>query len=368
MAAAVGIGRFIYTPILPFMAADLKLTTGAAGIIASANFLGYLIGAVAAGLIGIRQRQRDALLIALAVSAATTGLMAAASSMGAFLALRLAGGAASAVVLVLGSSLVLERLARADRGRLSAVHFSGVGAGIAASAVVTWASVRLGGDWRAIWLGGSALAGLALILVAVLLPGEQARAVMPDAPRPDGARRLWRLVAAYGLFGFGYVITATFIVAVVRGAGMSRDLEVAIWLAVGLAAVVSVPGWTAVGRRVGILPAFAIACLVEAAGVASSVVFTSPAGLIAAGILLGGTFMGITALGLMAGRVLTAGDPRRSLAALTAAFGLGQMIGPPVAGYGHDLTGDFVFASMLAAAALVLAAGLAVSIDRAVTR
>jgi hypothetical protein len=67
----------------------------------------------------------------------------------------------------------------------------------------------------------------------------------------------------------------------------------------------------------------------------------STVGLVIAAIFLGGTFMGITALGLMAVRLLAPGDARRALAAMTAAFGLGQAVGPVAAGYGFDLTGSF---------------------------
>jgi MFS family permease len=139
MASAVGIGRFIYTPILPPMAESLHLTKGEAGLIASANFLGYLAGAVAAACPRLRGNPRAWLLAALAVSAITTGAMAWPSGMSAFLALRFIGGVASAYALVLASSLVLERLAASGHGGLSAIHFSGVGTGIAVSAVLTWA-------------------------------------------------------------------------------------------------------------------------------------------------------------------------------------------------------------------------------------
>ena len=96
MAAAVGIGRFIYTPILPGMVEDLHLTKGQAGLIAAANFLGYLAGALAAATGRGRGIARPLLLVALAVSAGTTGVMAMATEMAELLGWRFAGGAASA--------------------------------------------------------------------------------------------------------------------------------------------------------------------------------------------------------------------------------------------------------------------------------
>src|SRR5919108_3331093 len=136
LAAAIGIGRFVYTPILPLMVEDLGMTRGAAGLLASANFLGYLAGALLAATPAVLGSRRRWLMIALTVSALTTGAMAFASSNMAFLALRFAGGVASAFVLVFASALVLDRLSASGRPNLSAVHFAGVGTGIALSAVL----------------------------------------------------------------------------------------------------------------------------------------------------------------------------------------------------------------------------------------
>jgi MFS family permease len=98
--------------------------------------------------------------------------------------------------------------------------------------------------------------------------------------------------------------------------------------------------------------------------VLASVIWQTIAGLLVASILLGGTFMGLTALGLIAARDLSPREPRRWLAILTAAFGLGQIAGPIVAGYGFDLTGSFFVPSMLAVAALCSGAMLAFVIGR----
>ena len=204
----------------------------------------------------------------------------------------------------------------------------------------------------------------ALPVVAALVPAAPAPAAQRTAAKPAAADvRLTLLTLAYGLFGFGYVITATFIVVIVRASPSAAAIEPIFWLVLGLAAIPSVALWVAAGRRLGVVRAFAVACVVEAAGVFASVAWPTSAGLLVAAALLGGTFMGLTALGLIAARNLAPEDPRRALAILTAAFGLGQIVGPIVAGYGFDLTGSFLLPSLLAVAGLLVGAGLALAID-----
>src|SRR5271169_1084521 len=130
MAAAFGIGRFVYTPILPAMLDTLGWSRSDAGLVASANFLGYLIGAMLAGRTFAVARPRFWLLTTLAISAVSTAAMGLPSDIPSFVGLRFVGGAASAFVIVCASTLVLERLAVSGRGALSAIHFAGVGFGI----------------------------------------------------------------------------------------------------------------------------------------------------------------------------------------------------------------------------------------------
>ncbi|MGE3968294.1 MAG: YbfB/YjiJ family MFS transporter [Dongiaceae bacterium] len=357
MAAAMGVGRFVYTPILPAMVAALDLSKAEAGLIASANFIGYLLGALLAASPVIRGSKRGWLVGGLAVSALTTGAMGYVGDLPAFLALRFAGGIASAFVLVFASTLVLDRLAAAGRSSLSSVHFAGVGIGIAVSAAIVSASTTAGTDWRGLWIDSAVAALAALFIAAVLIPGGAEPQARAEPARPGG-RGLGALILAYGLFGFGYIITATFIVDLVRGTPNLAPLEPYIWIAVGLAAVPSVAFWNRAAVRIGLPVAFAIACIVEAFGVALSVLWDAPAAVLIGAVLLGGTMMGITALGLLGARRLGARDPRRWLALATAAFGLGQIVGPSFAGYAHDVTGSFLLPSLVAAAALVLAAAL----------
>ncbi len=360
LAAAMGIGRFVYTPILPYMAEDLALTQTQAGLIASANFLGYLLGALSAAASTLPGGRRAWFLAALAASALTTGGMGLVSSLPAFIVLRTVGGIASAFVLVLSTAIVLDHLSRSRREGFSALHFSGVGCGIALSAVLIAALSATGVGWRGQWLASGGLSLVALAAAALLVRDEGPGIMRQgDAPTDDNERgRLIALIVAYGLFGFGYVITATFINTLVRSSDELRAIEPVVWLAVGLAAIPSVGLWTWVGTRLGNGRAFALACAVEALGVAMSVLATSGAAVLVAAALLGGTIMGITALGLVHARMLSRGDPRRTMALMTAAFGLGQMIGPSFAGIVHDVAGSFMAPSLMAAAALFVAAGL----------
>jgi len=364
LAAGIGIGRFVYTPILPAMADDLALTKAEVGLIASANFLGYLAGALLAAAPRLPGARRAWLLGSLGLGAATTGAMGLASSLPTFLALRCAGGSASAFVLVFASLLVLDRLARVDRGDLSALHFSGVGVGIAISAVLVSVLQATGAGWRALWLASGAASLAAVAIVAWLVPAhnddDAPRAATPavfSGARVDSAGRgLAALAWAYGLFGFGYVVTATFLVAIVRATPQVQSVEPLVWLAVGVTAAPSVALWSWLGARLGITRAFAAACLVEAAGVAASVLWPTAAGTLLAAALLGGTFMGLTALGLAGARRLAPAGPRRALGLMTAAFGAGQIVGPALAGFLHDRLGGFLVPSLLAAGVLVTAA------------
>ena len=348
LATALGIGRFVYTPILPAMISALGLGRSSAGLIASANFLGYLLGALLAARTNLPGSRHRWLVGCLAISAITTGAMGLAHSLLSFLVLRCLGGAASAVVLVFATAMVLERLAEARRPGLSALHFAGVGTGIAASAVLVAGLTSAGGSWRSIWLSSGLLSLAGTLASALLIRDGEAHA--PPAARPQAGPatdpRLRRFAAAYGLFGFGYVITATFIVAIVRSTPATSALEPEVWVVFGLAAAPSVVLWTLISTRLGAPMAFAVASVVEAGGVLASVAWPTMTGVFLAAVLVGGTFMGLTALGLVQARALATGNPRRALALMTGAFSLGQIIGPTFAGVVSDALGSFAVPSM----------------------
>lgn len=370
LALAMGIGRFAYTPVLPYMQADHGLSVQAAGYVASANFAGYLAGALLAISVPLQWR-RAAFVAGVATSVATTLAMALLAQPVPMAIVRALAGAASAFALIHGSAIVLDRLARDGRPALFSLLYAGVGVGIALSALVVEFAARAAGSSSAQWLV-LGLVSLALAPFAAGLrdhasgaaPPSGLRAAAPPAPpaapAPASGRALalrW-LVAAYGCLGFGYVITATFIVVIVRARPQWQALEMAVWLAVGLAAAPSNYLWLRVMQRFGPWRAMIAAYLLEALGVAAAVSGHSLALVALGAALLGGTFVGITALGLTTARNLAPGTAGPVIARMTAAFGFGQIAGPALAGWMAERTGGFGWPSALAALALLAGAAM----------
>lgn len=359
MAAGMGIGRFVYTPILPFMESGLALSKTESGLIASMNFAGYLLGAWAAARQSSRRSRRYWLLSSLIVSSFTTAAMALTSSVPIFLILRFFGGGGSAYMLVFGSALILDSLAQQKKLALSAIHFAGVGLGISFSAIVVAGLAKAGFGWRGFWLASGFLSTILTIMVYILIPSDKSSSGSSLLRTPAiFDRRLISLIAAYGLFGFGYVITATFLSVLVRASPNLAPVEPYIWLIFGLAAIPSVAIWTSLAEKIGSHRSFAVACLVQGIGVSASVLIDEIFSVVLTAILLGGTFMGITALGFMEARRLTKSDPRIILGYMTLAFGTGQMIGPTLAGLAYGIDNSFYYPSLLAALCLILAAWL----------
>ena len=367
LAMAMGIGRFAYTPMLPPMLEESGIGLSAAGLIASANFLGYLLGALLATHAAFARRRVGWLRVGLAASALTTAAMALDVGAGGWAAVRLASGLASAFVLVFTSAVVFEVIAREGRPMLGSLLYAGVGVGIAASALLVYVGLEAGASAALLWW---LLAGLSVLLAiapwrSLDRPPGVVTPPHADPGRSAAQRRaLSRLVWSYGCLGFGYVITATFLVVMVRRLPDARALEFWTWAVVGLAGAPSNWLWAKVAARTGSYAAIVAAFALEAIGVALAAAGQGPAALLVGAALLGGTFMAITALGLATARELAPDRPDQTIARMTVAFSLGQIAGPAMGGWLAERSGSFAAPSWLAAAVLLVGAALAAAAAR----
>ncbi|MGH8809326.1 MAG: YbfB/YjiJ family MFS transporter, partial [Noviherbaspirillum sp.] len=252
LAVAMGIGRFAFTPVLPMMLQDAGLSIASGGLLASANYLGYLVGALSAIAIRIRpERAIRAGLLAIGIVTLAMGLQL---PFAAWLLLRLAAGVASAWVLISVSAWCLESLAGYQRPWLNSLVFAGVGTGIAAAGLLCIVLIQGGAGSPMAWTALGILSLAVLALIWRFFPPHAS--VAGDGKRAGSSGFRWnaqaiRLVICYGVFGFGYIIPATFLPVMAKAALQGSPLFGWSWPVFGLAAAFSMLCVAALVRRVG---------------------------------------------------------------------------------------------------------------------
>ncbi len=362
LALSMGIGRFAYTPILPLMHAQAGLSAQYASTLATANYLGYLIGA----LLGIAApaliRSTAALRAGQAVLVGTLVLMAATENHAIWFALRLTAGVASALVFMIAVTAMLTGL-RAHAQHLAGWGFGGVGAGIALSGAVVLL-LPATPDWRAAWVGCAALAFILMVVAWPLRPGPGAAptAVRRDGDQPSPHRWFAALLASYSLEGVGYIIAGTFLVAAINE-NSPAWVGSSAWVLVGLAALPAPALWARLGRRWARPTLLLAALLIQAAGIALPALAPGTGPALLSAVLFGGTFLGIASLALALGAHL---QYPRAVAVLTTGYSTGQILGPllvtPLLRSAYQSSGYRL--ALLAGAAVVLAAAAAAAVLR----
>jgi MFS family permease len=355
LAVAMGVGRFAFTPLLPLMQADAGLTLTGGSWLAFANYLGYLIGALAT----VWLPARPSLMVrgGLVATGVLTLAMGLVHGFGLWWTLRFASGIASAFVLVHAASMTLERLTLAGSPQSFGVVFGGVGTGITLTGLACLAMVSAGFESASIWLGFGVAS---LVLSALCWPAfgaspAEAKAGAGAGPAKGGwGPAAWTLIIAYGLYGFGYIIPGTFMPVIARDLLGGAFASGWFWPMFGAAALA---GTLLLGRitGAGVHRALVGCFFTEALGVIIPVLVPNAVGLALGSLLLGSAFVAITLLTLRRAQAHAAAsqtDAAPLMGALTASFGLGQLIGPPLAGYLVVWLGGFGPSLCVAAAAL----------------
>jgi predicted MFS family arabinose efflux permease len=358
LAVAMGIGRFAFTPILPMMQSDYGLTVAQAGWLASANYVGYLLGSLYAMRAGVRPR--TAIRTGLLTIGVCTLAMGFGRHFAVWLILRAVPGFASACVMVFLSAWILPRLAQAGRNGLSGTIYAGVGAGIVFAGLACLGLLHLNASSGTAWIVLAASTFVVTALVWVVL-GED-NATTAGSERLESARhkvpRFSRLVFCYGAFGLGYIIPATFLPVMAKQAIADPAWFGWAWPGFGAAAMISTLLVSKFAAQFTQRRTWMIAHVVMAVGVLVPIALPGLSGIAIAAFCVGGTFMVTTMAGIQEARRVAGGQARMLIAAMTSAFAVGQIVGPLlVSGLVH-VPGGFSYALIASAIPLLLAAYL----------
>ncbi|MFC4535406.1 YbfB/YjiJ family MFS transporter [Sphaerisporangium dianthi] len=359
LAAGMGVGRFVYTPILPLMHAQAGLSASAGASLATANYVGYLLGALVGILTPALVRSPAVLRASLVVLTATLAAMPATHATTAWAGLRLLAGVASALIFVIAVNSLLGHL-REHPAHLPGWAFGGVGAGIALSGALILVLRGIAG-WQAAWWVAAALCALLGVVSWTLRP-EETPAPGPSeaATRPGTRTHRWfgALFVSYTLEGVGYIVAGTFLVAAI-GQSAPGWAGSGAWVLVGLAAVPSSALWAWLGRRWSRPGLLLAALVIQAAGIALPALAGGVTSALVSAVLFGATFIGVSTLALAAGAHLRF---PRSVALLTTGYSAGQILGPLVVAplLRHGYHQALILASVVVLAAAVAAAVLGV--------
>jgi MFS family permease len=360
LVLTIGLARFAYTPLLPSLQLQTGLTDAAAGGLAAINYAGYMSGALAATWIDDVRWRHWLYSAGLWMALLTVAAMALTTWMPAWALIRYIGGLCGATGMLLGSGLVLGWLMRQGRRPELGLYFIGLGLGIVVSALGAWGLSQLWPTWSDQWLAFAAL-GLVFFVPAWKWrpPVPPQVVVSHDAVVPGlgSPRWTWTMLASYFAAGWGFVISATFIVAIVEREPALAGQGPLAWAMVGLAAMPAVFIWDLAARRLGdkraLLLAFGLQTLSVMLPAMSGALWAALAGAVG----YGATFIGIVSMTLALVGRRAPNNPGQAMAKLTLSYGTAQMLAPVVAGYMAQTTGTFKGALWLTVG--VMAAGMA---------
>ena len=339
-----GIGRFAYTPLLPIMFEQTLLNEVLGGWLATINYIGYMLGAITATLVGDLVIKDRLYRFGLILAVVTTLMMGLGENVWLWGFSRFIAGFGSATGLLIGSGLMMNWLLRHHHRSEMGLHFGGVGLGIVVVALLLeWLGDVL--NWSELWLMFSAIGALLAIPAWRWLPKPDtggitiSGAILQD--KPPSKRFLRLMMVVYFCAGFGFVVSATFIVALVEQQPALQGKGGVAFLILGLAAMPACLIWDVLSRHFGILNSLLLAFFIHGVGIVLPALNDSLSFVLMSAVLYGFTFIGIVSIVLtMAGRFYPT-KPAKLMGKLTISYGVPQILAPTIAGYIVSATGSY---------------------------
>lgn len=360
---SVGIARFAYTPFLPIMLEQTSLNSLMGGWLASFNYIGYLCGLITISFMHQLRTKFWFYRLNLILAVLSTVLMAVTTNVVIWSVLRFIAGVSSTAGIILAAGFVMGWLKQHGFKAKLGIHFSGLGLGIAIPGLlIFWLSPYL--NWSQQWLVMGVF-GLLFFLPAWFLMPQPVSQQTTTTPlkAPD---KFWMrlMIAAYACAGVGYVISATFIVAILEDMPVLAGKGSLIWVMLGVAAIPSCLFWDKIAGRIGDSQAILLAYLIMLTSIIIPIISQSMLLNMVGALLFGGTFAGVVSLMLTYVGHKFPGNPAKAMAKLTISYGITQLIAPAAAGYLSLLTGSYHSALWMAAIIMIVGVFLVVQIQR----
>ena len=358
---ALGVARFAYTPLLPLMQQQAGLGVAAAGWLAAINYAGYLSGAVIASRISSLVLKDRLYRIGMVLAIVSTVVMGLSTNVVVWALSRYVAGLTSAAAMLLGTGLIMNWLIRHNLRSEMGIHFAGIGLGIAgcAGAVMLFTPWL---DWHEQWFAFTALGCVLLVPALRWLPPPDTSGLTTSGKKlqdkPPSPLYLRVFMAAYFCAGFGYVVSVTFIVAIVNQLPDLAGWGNLVFLAIGIGAAPACMNWDLIARRTGDLNALILAAVLQILGILLPVLVPGLWAAMLGSLLFGGTFIGMVSLVLsMAGRYYPT-MPAKMMGKMTLSYGVAQIIGPALTGMIGARFGSYNAGLYVAAGVMVLGTAL----------
>ncbi len=352
----VGVARFSFTPMIPEMVQALGLSQSVVGMLATMNYAGYLSGALLIARINDLDLKIRLYQLGLVIAVVSTILMGYTTNVWVWFALRFISGLSTSAGMLLGAGLLMAWLIRNNQKSELGIFFSGIGLGIVLTAVVA-ELIKDAFSWDQQWVIYGLVAMMLLVPAWRWMPDYRASALPRtggESARGERSRFIRILQLAYFCAGVGYVVTATFLVAIAESMPQLSGHGWLIWLIAGLAATPACWLWDVFSRRWGQWLALYLAYTLNALSILMLIVNTSMASVMLSAVIYGASFIGIVSMMLaMVGRVFPE-NPSRPMSRLTFSYGTAQMLAPAVVGYLADVEGNYTNGLWLTLAVMAL--------------
>ncbi|WP_180526066.1 YbfB/YjiJ family MFS transporter [Staphylococcus haemolyticus] len=334
---AMSISRFAYTPILPFMQQDTSMNNQNAGLLATFNYLGYLMGAIIPMFITIKSKVFDLKLYVM-INVISVILMGFSEHFLIWSVLRIIAGITSGTIFVVASNVALEALRMANKQSISGILYSAVGIGIFSSSIFIFLYTQAQ-TWKATWIILGVVALMAGIIILTSMKDNPSISKHSASSNRNQGKALNRAFIipfsiAYFFEGAGYIVTGTFLVALIKTIPAYADYAALSWMFVGLGAMPATLIWSLFAEKFGYKKAIYSALILQIISVGLPIFSHHMLGLIVASMLFGATFLGLTTLFMSKSQELMyhTNQKLNLVSLLTVIYSVGQMIAPMIAG------------------------------------